>query len=231
MAWSADRKGSESYTIHVRDIASGRDLDDEIRAASGEIVWAGDSATFYYVELDESHRPARVRRHRVGTQQSADARPREFELLKEIVESMRRVRSEYAIAPGKNIEANLIASPATRTILESESALLARLAPTTLNFVDAPAAGAAASAILGGGTELNVPLEGLIDVEKECAKLTTELAALEKQLTALEGRLSNEGFISRAPANVVEAERLKRADWTTRRDLLRARVGALCGAR
>ena len=72
VAWSADRKGSESYTIRVRDIATGRDLDDEIRAASGEIVWAGDSATFYYVELDESHRPARVRRHRIGTSQTDD---------------------------------------------------------------------------------------------------------------------------------------------------------------
>ena len=76
-----------------------------------------------------------------------------------------------------------------------------------------------------------MPLEGLVDVDKECAKLRTELAGLEKQLAALEGRLANEGFVSRAPAHVVEAERVKQGEWTTRRDLLRARVGALCGGR
>ena len=72
LAWSADRKGSEYYTIHVRDLASGRELDDEIRGTTGEIVWVGDSASFYYVELDDSHRPARVKRHRLGTPPHAD---------------------------------------------------------------------------------------------------------------------------------------------------------------
>ncbi len=160
-----------------------------------------------------------------------DPRAAEFEQVKEIVEAMRRVRSEYAIAPGKNLGANVITSAATRAVLESESTVLGWLARTTLAFVDSAPAGAAASVILGGGTELNVPLEGLIDVEKECAKLNADLSALEKQLAALEGRLANESFVSRAPANLVDAERLKRTEWITRRDLLRARVGALCGGR
>ena len=72
LAWSADVTGAELYTIRVRDLASGRDLADEIRATSGEVVWCGDSRTFYYVELDDNHRPARVRRHRLGEAQSED---------------------------------------------------------------------------------------------------------------------------------------------------------------
>lgn len=72
LAWSADRKGSELFSIRVRDIATGRDLEDEIHATSGEIVWAGDSATFYYVEVDDKHRPVRVRRHRLGTSAEKD---------------------------------------------------------------------------------------------------------------------------------------------------------------
>jgi len=151
-------------------------------------------------------------------------------LIKDVVDAARRVRSEYAIAPGRTIDVNVIATPQTRAVFEQESSLLARLARTTIHFVDAAPSGAASSVILSGGTELNVPLEGLIDVGKECAKLKTELAGLEKQLTALEGRLANEGFTSRAPANVVEAERVKLGEWNTRRDMLRARVGALCGA-
>jgi oligopeptidase B len=67
LAWSVDKKGSELFTIQVRDIATGKDLGDEVLATAGEVVWALDSAAFYYVEVDEKHRPVRVKRHRLGT--------------------------------------------------------------------------------------------------------------------------------------------------------------------
>ncbi|HEX2555826.1 MAG TPA: S9 family peptidase [Microvirga sp.] len=73
MAWSADVKGSEYFTIRVRDLDSGADLADVVPNTGGGIVWAKDNAAFYYVELDENHRPVRVRRHRVGTAADADA--------------------------------------------------------------------------------------------------------------------------------------------------------------
>ena len=73
IAWSADVAGSELYTIRIREVATGQDLDDEIRATSGEVVWCRDGEHFYYVEVDENHRPARVRRHRVGDAQADDA--------------------------------------------------------------------------------------------------------------------------------------------------------------
>ena len=161
---------------------------------------------------------------------AADARGGEFELVKEIVEAMRRVRSEYGLAPGKMIEASIIAAPALRHVLGDESPLIARLARTQLAVVDAAPAGAAANVVLSGGTELIVPLAGLIDVKKECDRLQVELTGLERQLTALEGRLGNPGFVDRAPANVVAAERAKRTEWQTKAGLLRARVEALCGA-
>jgi valyl-tRNA synthetase len=160
---------------------------------------------------------------------STDGRAGQFDVIKEIVEAMRRVRAEYAIAPGKSIDAFVVATPTVRHVLGEESSLVSRLARTALTFVDSVPAGAAANAILAGGTELIIPLAGLIDVKKECDKLTTELANLEKQLTSLVARLENPGFVARAPAQVVDAERVKRDEWTTRRDLLRTRVEGLCG--
>ena len=73
LAWSADIAGSELYTIRVRDLATGEDLPDTVAGATGDIVWCGDSSSFYYVEVDENHRPVRVRRHRLGTSQAEDA--------------------------------------------------------------------------------------------------------------------------------------------------------------
>ncbi|MEO6526799.1 MAG: valine--tRNA ligase [Gemmatimonadaceae bacterium] len=154
----------------------------------------------------------------------------QFELIQQIVEGMRRVRSEYGVPPGKMIEAFVVAAPVHRQTLDEESSLIGRLAKTSLAFVERAPAGAAANVILAGGTELIVPLEGLIDVEKECTRLRADLAGLEKQLTALEGRLENAGFVARAPSHVVDAERAKREEWHARRELLRARIEGLCGA-
>jgi valyl-tRNA synthetase len=154
----------------------------------------------------------------------------EFELLRDIIEAMRRVRSEYGVAPNRMVDAFVVAAPIYRTTLDEESALLARLARTTLAVVESAPGGAAANVILPGGTELIVPLEGLIDVAKECARLRSELSWLEKQLAALDARLENPGFLQRAPSNVVDAERAKSQEWRSRRDLMRSRIEGLCGA-
>jgi oligopeptidase B len=72
LAFAYDDKGSEYYTLHVRDIESGADLSDAIEATTGGGVWAADSNTLFYTVLDDNHRPCRIYRHIVGTPQSED---------------------------------------------------------------------------------------------------------------------------------------------------------------
>jgi oligopeptidase B len=72
LAWAADIKGSELFTIRVRNVESESDLDDEVHATSGEVVWAADSSAFYYVAVDENHRPMRVMLHRLGQREDQD---------------------------------------------------------------------------------------------------------------------------------------------------------------
>jgi oligopeptidase B len=67
LAYASDEKGSELYTIRVRDLGSGKDLPDSIPDTRGGVVWASDSKTLFYVRLDEHHRPLLVYRHVVGT--------------------------------------------------------------------------------------------------------------------------------------------------------------------
>src|ERR687898_26906 len=71
-AWSADVRGSEFFTIRIRDWQTGADLPDVIEQTSGSVVWGHDSTFFYYVRLDDNHRPLHIYRHRLGTPQSAD---------------------------------------------------------------------------------------------------------------------------------------------------------------
>jgi oligopeptidase B len=72
-AWSADIKGSEYFTIRVRDWESGEDMADIVEQTSGDLVWSADSRAFFYVKLDDNHRPLQVYRHRLGTPQADDA--------------------------------------------------------------------------------------------------------------------------------------------------------------
>jgi len=72
LAWAADRAGSEYYDIVVRDLATGKDSAEVIRDTAGGYVWSNDSAAIYYAEYDDNHRPFRIRRHDLGTEQAAD---------------------------------------------------------------------------------------------------------------------------------------------------------------
>ncbi|GHA29587.1 peptidase S9 [Devosia pacifica] len=73
MSWAADRAGSEYYDIAIRDLETGTDIADVIRATTGDSIWSNDSTALYYTEYDENHRPYRVRRHVIGTPQADDA--------------------------------------------------------------------------------------------------------------------------------------------------------------
>ncbi|HYC63800.1 MAG TPA: S9 family peptidase, partial [Reyranellaceae bacterium] len=73
MAWSADLRGSEYFSLRVRRWSTGADLPDLIEQTSGNAVWGHDSTFFYYVRLDDNHRPLQVFRHRLGTPQTDDA--------------------------------------------------------------------------------------------------------------------------------------------------------------
>ncbi|MDV3251590.1 S9 family peptidase [Devosia sp. BK] len=72
LAWAADRAGSEYYDIVIRDLETGADSPETIADTAGSYVWSNDSKAIYYTEYDDNHRPYRIRRHTIGTEQSAD---------------------------------------------------------------------------------------------------------------------------------------------------------------
>jgi len=71
-AWSADIKGSEYFAIQVRNWADGADHDDLVEETDGSVVWNAAATAFYYVKLDDNHRPMQVWKHRLGTAQADD---------------------------------------------------------------------------------------------------------------------------------------------------------------
>ncbi|MHC2298627.1 S9 family peptidase [Rhizobium mongolense] len=70
--WGYDDRGSEFFTLRVRDLATGGDMPDVIENTGGGGVWAPDGKSFFYSALDENHRPSKVFHHIIGTPQSED---------------------------------------------------------------------------------------------------------------------------------------------------------------
>ena len=74
-----------------------------------------------------------------------------------------------------------------------------------------------------------VPVAGLIDIEREIGKVNQEIADLDKELARVRGKLGNEQFLSKAPAEVVEKERRIEAELAEKRAKLEERKKALQG--
>ena len=74
------------------------------------------------------------------------------------------------------------------------------------------------------GAEFYLPLEGLIDIEEEIARLEKELEKLNKEVKRVQKKLSNESFVSKAPEAVVEEEREKEKDYLEKRSIVQTRL-------
>jgi valyl-tRNA synthetase len=164
--------------------------------------------------------------HLRSTQEGDDVA--RFDLVREAVTAVRQIRSDYAIPPGKLMDV-VVLSRINGPLFAEHATLIGRLSRSTVEVGDQSAEAGAAHSVLADGSEVIVPLGGLVDLAKECAKLRTELGQLERQLDVLSKRLASPGFTNKAPAAVVEAERKKEEEWIKRREQLAEKVKALCG--
>jgi len=154
----------------------------------------------------------------------------EFDYVREAVSAIRQIRAEYNVPPGKYFDAHYESPNAfAMEVLKAESEVAGSLARANVVF-EPPPADAYAHFIMPSGSVVTGSLEGVVDRAKECARVSSDLAQLEKQLGALEQRLANESFVSRARPDVVEGERKKLEEWSARREQLTSKKRALCGA-
>jgi len=151
--------------------------------------------------------------------------------LQELVTAVRSLRKEYAVGEGARVTLVLRGTrEARRRAVEGERGRLDQLARIgTLLFDDGSALGVGATSVLRDGTEVFLPLEGLVDLDRERSRLRGEIQRLGGQLAGAEAKLANEGFVGRAPAEVVDREREKAATFRDQRDKLLEKLGSLEG--
>jgi len=146
----------------------------------------------------------------------------QFEAVKEVIGGIRTIRLQKNIAQKEALTLEVVGeSPVSKY-----NAVIAKLCNlSAINAVAAKAEGAAAFMV--GTTEYAVPLGNLINVEEELKKLEADLKYQEGFLQSVLKKLSNEKFVSKAPANVIEMERKKKADAETKIAALKESIAAL----
>ena len=146
----------------------------------------------------------------------------QFEAAKEVISGIRTIRLQKNIAQKEALALEVVGM----NPLVKFDPIVAKLCNlSSISVVETKAEGAAS--FLVGTTEYAVPLGNLINVEEELKKLEADLKYQEGFLQSVLKKLSNEKFVSKAPANVIEMERKKQSDAETKIAALKESIAAL----
>jgi valyl-tRNA synthetase len=153
----------------------------------------------------------------------------EMQAVIELISKVRNIRAEMNIKPSDKPAIHIAANADLRKIFRANEAQILKLAraerldlSATLNVPKA-----SAKAVLTGGAELALPLEGLIDFEKEIQRLENQLTKLETEQHRLNGQLSNANFIERAPVEKVQEIRERVSEIETQSAALKQNLETL----
>ncbi|WP_217515803.1 valine--tRNA ligase [Vibrio metschnikovii] len=135
----------------------------------------------------------------------------DIEWVKAFITSIRNLRAEYDINPGKPLSVMLkVANEEDAARVETNKPVLISLAKLeSVRVIESNEVTPACATALVGKSELMIPMAGLIDKQAELERLAKEIAKTEGEIKRIEGKLSNQGFIAKAPEAVVAVERNK----------------------
>jgi valyl-tRNA synthetase len=156
---------------------------------------------------------------------------RSMDLVQEVVTSVRNIRSEMNIPPVKKLTVYLkVEKKDTQKLLDEnrEHILnLGRIEKLEIALkIKKPSLSASAVA---KDFEVYIPLEGLIDVEQEKAKLENEITRLKELLVGIDRKLANEDFLKKAPPSIVQKEKTKKEDYQKLIERLEKNLEGLVG--
>ncbi|MBQ3223026.1 MAG: valine--tRNA ligase, partial [Clostridia bacterium] len=134
-----------------------------------------------------------------------------MEGVMDVVRAIRNMRAEMNVVPGKRARLIMRPTEGWASVLEAADPYFRRLAfgnGLELISADAPAPGKSASAVTAC-CEIYIPLGELVDIPKEIARLEKDKKNAEGEIARAEGKLNNQGFVSKAPAQLIENEKAK----------------------
>ena len=155
---------------------------------------------------------------------------KDVEMIKEAVRSIRGVRTEMNVPPSKKATVYVVAEDASvRETFEKGKVFFATLASASEVLVQTDKSGIAEDAVSAVIPQavIYIPFAELVDIEKEIQRLEKEEGRLEKELARVNGMLSNERFISKAPQAKIDEEKGKLEKYTQMMEQVKERLAQL----
>ena len=155
---------------------------------------------------------------------------KKMRIVMDAIRNIRNIRAEMNVPASRKAKVIFVtADGENRNILMGGKSFFERLAGASEIAVQADKSGISSDAVASiiEGAEIYIPLEDLIDIEKEIERLEKEKANLEKELERVNGKLNNAGFVAKAPAKVVEEEKAKKVKYQDMYDKVVERLKAL----
>jgi valyl-tRNA synthetase len=153
----------------------------------------------------------------------------EMQFVIELIKKVRNIRSEMNIKASDRVPVHVAVSEEHKKVLTSNEAQILKLARVS-ELVLAPSLDvpkASARGVVTGGAEIAIPLEGLIDFEKERERLKNQLGKLDVELQRIGGQLSNANFVERAPAEKVKELRNRASELENQISTLQTNLASL----
>jgi len=133
--------------------------------------------------------------------------------VQDVVTAVRAVRARYSVPPKTTVDVLVKASGAQAMLVENQAPLIRSLAGVGSVAVAADAAKPAhAATAVAAGSEIFIPLEGLVDFAHERARVEKELATVSMESSRLAGKLGNPGFLAKAAPEIIEKDRERAAE-------------------
>lgn len=158
-----------------------------------------------------------------------DTVEKQMTAVMDVIKAIRNMRAEVNAAPGHKAPATVLVEEELKAVFAANGDYIRQLGTVdalTLGGMEDAAPENAMAAVVNGA-KVYLPLKGLIDVEKELARLQKELDGAEKEAKRAAGKLSNQNFLAKAPAEVVEKEKTKQTEILARIAGLKERITTL----
>ncbi len=154
---------------------------------------------------------------------------KDMELIMASIKAVRNIKAEMNVPPSKKNKLIFVVGTSESEVIRKGVKFIERLAGASAIAVQADKQGIPADAVTAvvPGAEIFIPLEDLVDIKKELERLEKERANLEKELERVDNKLNNVGFVSKAPAKVIEEERAKKVKYGDMYEKLLARIASL----
>ncbi|AGK97941.1 valine--tRNA ligase [Clostridium pasteurianum] len=165
-----------------------------------------------YQHLDGEYKSISISKWPEYSEKLYDAKAEtDMSYIIEAIKALRNVRAEMNVPPSRKAKLIILANEESKNAFEAGSIYFEKLASaSSIEFIsNKNTVDSNAVSVITKGGEIFIPLLDLIDLDKELERLNKESIRLKKEIERVEKKLSNKGFVSKAPAAVIEEERAK----------------------